>query len=293
MTDDLLESTYNSIQSQLNGDPRVSYILDTFRCIAYTYITNLRIWLKLAKVRQSVSDVTNPYVRANITSGWLYNHMFVSGQFNASPTEIEITDEEFEHICYVFVQAALKEPRLERIIKNISDPRDAMFDLCHIFFIPIRLLASSIPHSVKLISLRKWINTVFVLPFITKYVQQFEHTITSINDLNNHYKQFQDDINLNNGANIVNKFVTMITPENITNAFICVGSASNNSIKFVRLSMNLLLFASIDIIKHYCPNFHECHTRNKEFDGSWITMFDPYHMKHIDKLNDLQQYIKI
>ncbi len=288
MTEDILHD-FNSITIQLKDDPRVIYIEDVFRCLAYTYVTNLKIWIRLAQKRQSMTDVTNPYNRNNITSGWLFNHMVVSGQFNSSPTEIEITDSEFEYICQIFAQAAKQNKNLSSIVRDMKDPKDIMWDLCYQFIIPIRLLASTIPSDVRGISLRKWINTVFVLPFIQKYTQQYLNIIPNASQLVDYYRQFQNDFS--SDCTKINKFA-QIKLDQIANVFISNSACSNSAITFVRLSMTLLIFASIDIIKHYCPNFLQCNSINKEFDGNWVNVFDPYHMEHIALINNLQKLVK-
>jgi hypothetical protein len=288
MNEDILND-FNSINIQIKDDPRIIYIEDIFRCLGYVYVTHLKTWIRLAKARQSMTDVTNPYNRANITSGWLFNHMVISGQFNASPTEIEITDAEFDHVCQIFTQAARSSRTLGSIIRDIKDPHDAMWDLCYQFIIPIRLMASSIPADVRMISLRKWINTVFILPFIHKYVQQYVNIIPNSTQLQDYYRQFLNDFN--GDCNKMEKFA-QIKYEQICSVFISNSACSNSAISFVRLSMMILIFASIDIIKHYCPNFNQCHAINKEFDGAWLNVFDPCHMEHINIINNLQRLVK-
>lgn len=288
MTDDLL-CDFNSISIQLKDDPRIVYISDVFRCVGYIFVTNLRIWIKLAKIRQSMSDLTNPYTRPNITAGWLYNYMVVSGQFNSTSTEIEITDNEFEHICQQFATVARRNAHLASIIKDIKDPKDAMWELCYQFIIPIRLLASSIPHDIRLISLRKWINTIFILPFISKYVQQYTTSVPNSAQLIDFYKTFLTDYD--GGCVQIEKFAK-INIDQITNIFIANCSVSNSAMMFVRLAMTLIIYGSIDIIKHYCPNFQQCNSINKEFDGSWVNIFDPCHMEHIRIITNLQALVK-
>jgi hypothetical protein len=288
MDDDIL-SDFNSISIQLKDDPRVVYIEDIFKVIGYTYVTNLKVWIRIAKARQSMTDLTNPYNRPNITAGWLYNYMVVSGQFNASSTDIEITDAEFDRVCQIFTQAARRNSRLASIIKDCKDPKEAMWELCYQFMIPVRLLASSIPFDVRMISLKKWINIIFVLPFVNKYVQQYLNIIPNCNQLNDYYRQFLNDFS--SGCSKIEKFA-QITVDQISNVFISNSACSNSAITFVRLSMTLILYGSIDIIKHYCPNFMQCNAINKEFDGAWLNIFDQCHMNHIAILNKLQNLTK-
>ena len=291
---DILNGNFNSIQQQLVSDPRIEYMLDTFRCLGYTFFTNFKIWVKLAKFRQSESDLTNYFTRDNVTAGTMYNRMVVSGQYSitTAPTNIELSDQEFEYICKAFVNATESFPRINNIIKDFIDPKDAMFDLCNIFFIPLRLSVASLPHSVKILGLRKWINIVFVLPFISTYVKQFENTNSQMCELHGFYKELKSDID-SGKCTKVNAITTRVTPEMVEKSIITPVLISTRSVNIFRLSMNLILFASIDIIKHYCPNYETCHQITKEYDGGWLVAHDPYYIKHISKLNELQTYIRV
>ena len=43
---------------------------------------------------------------------------------------------------------------------------------------------------------------------------------------------------------------------------------------FVRIYMNIVLMASIEIMKKYCPNYPECYRINPNYDGTWLNPLD-------------------
>ena len=290
MNDDLLSTDFNSISIQLKDDPRIILLPNILKCLCYTYVTNLKVWIRLALKRQAMTDVTNLYNKPNITSGVMFNHMVVSGQFSGTPSEIELTDFEFENICNILVQTAHSDNRLHNIIKNCKENVEAAWELCYHFIIPIRLMASTIPRDVRIISLRKWFNIVFVLPFITKYVQQYNQLIKDSAKLLDFYKQFQNFYE--NDQDKIERFAK-ISFNDISTVFISTMACRNPPQVFIRLSMIMLIIGSIDIIKHYCPNYNACHSINPKFDGTWVNIYDPYHAEHIKHINDLLSLTKV
>lgn len=290
MSADLLQD-FNNITIQIKDDPRIVNLQDIFRCVVYTFTTTMKIWIRLAKARQESTDVTNVYNKPNITAGYLYNHIIVSGQHNnATPSEIELSDIEFEHVCSMFMQVAKAQPKLSIIVKSIDDIYDGSWELLYHFIIPIRLISSTIPRDVRIISLRKWFNTVLALPFINKYTQQYISVIPNVQRLSDFYKQFLSDYN-NSECKLITNFAK-ISYNDISNIFISTIACRNNTQNFIRLCAAMFIISSIDIIKHYCPNYIACANVNNDFDGAWVNMFDPYHMEHIKKVNDLLMFTK-
>ena len=92
MNDDLLSTDFNSISIQLKDDPRIILLPNILKCLCYTYVTNLKVWIRLALKRQAMTDVTNLYNKPNIKSGVMFNHMVVSGQFSADEFIQDIED---------------------------------------------------------------------------------------------------------------------------------------------------------------------------------------------------------
>jgi hypothetical protein len=284
--EDLLDN-YGSIEYQFKQDPRITYIEDIFKYIAYAFTSNLQTWIRLAKVRQIDSKIVNPYCRQNVQAHCLYN-IIIGAEYNQIPNAIEITDDEFNNVCNTFINAVKSSgAKFAYIIKDITNPTDAMWELCYMFFIPIRLTASTIPQHVKITSLRKWINTVFVLPFIKTYTEQYVSSNPEFSRLNDFYTTFLADYE--NGAKKIHNIMNL----NIDRIQILLSTiaCSNDFMVFTRLAMAIFLYGTIDILKYYCPNYKQCKAINSEYEGEWVIAFDQYHSKHITLIQSLQKYL--
>lgn len=270
---------FMSTKIKFRDDPKFIHLDDTLRCLAYVFIHHLDIWVSLAQ-KQMQEDTTRSYLsEPNLDAGKLFNNLLLAQPFtNMSNTEMNET--QYETILNTFTQAALKNQKLSFHARNYNNPAECMWEFCHYLFIPVRLQYDTIPKDIRMNALRKWVNVVFTLPFIRSYTEKYVAIINNANFLQDVFNRLSDD------PSKIEKF-TQIDTEWTFNTISRTYNKDNPTQIFVRLFMNILLIASVEILKKFCPNYHQCVAVNPDFDGSWLNPFDHQHMDHLQEINKL------
>lgn len=271
---------FMSTKIKFRDDPKFIHLDDTLRCLAYVFIHHLDIWISLVQ-KQLQEDSTRSYLsEPNLDAGKLFNNLLLAQPFNNTFLQTELSERQYEIILNTFQQAVLKNKTLAFYAKTFTDPNECMWEFCHYLFIPVRLQYDSIPKDIRIRSLRKWINIVFTLPFIKTYTDKYITTINNANFLQDVYNRLSDD------PSKIERFTQIDTDwtfGTINRSY----NKDNPTQIFVRLFMNIMLIASVEILKKYCPNFHQCVAVNPDFDGNWLNPFDHQHMDHLQEINKL------
>ena len=279
MTDNALD--FMSMTIHLTDDPKFVRKADTFKALAYVFMKHLSLWIKIHERYTDINSIMNNNL--DIDAGLVYNMLFITANGDK-----ELTTEEFDSVCIsfkTFIDRNAKNLSIAHSVKNISDPRDFMWALCHYFFVPVRLQDTTIPKQIRDISLRKWLSVVFILPFMRAYAGKFSRAINNVAYVSSIYDR------------LINE------PERITKLmkaddeffFTSFGTSSSASAAttFVRIYMNLLLYSSLEVLKKYNPCFLECVRINPEYDGTWINPFDQLFNEQYDELTKLSELVVV
>ena len=265
-----------SLDVKFSDDPAFQHIGDSLRALAYVFVHHIDMWLKLYADLKFMMDGF-----ADITASMFFNHLMKS-----SGTE-ELSVSMLNIIANTFMEAIKETPVLKRYADTKTDPVMGMWKFCHYFFVPVRLNDESIPQDVKIESLRKWLTTIFVIPFNAEYCSKYSSVVkkyTLISEgrdklTQNAVVQFKDNIKVD----WINKII----------AEYYVGKATF-TLEFVRLTMHVALLSSIDILKKYNPFVKEACAINPNYDGRWVPSFgDEMVNTQLKKINELTVMVKL
>ena len=278
---------FMALNIKFKDDPKFIHLDDTLKCLAYCFIHHLDIWVQLANAQATSEWGTSLISTSNIDAGRIYNNLMVSQPFGGGyVSNTELTEAQYETVVLTFNRAIEKQPKLAFMAKKITDPYECMWEFCHYLFIPVRLHHDSIPKDIRMNSLRKWVNVVFTLPFIRVYSEKYVNAIKNVTFIQDVLNKLMDD------PKKVERFMQIVD----TWIFDCISRTYNKENPtqiFIRLYMNVLIIASVEILKKYCPNYHACIAVNPEYDGAWLNPFDNQHMEHLQEINKLTALVAV
>ena len=274
-----------SAKVRFKDDPKFIHIDETLRCLGYIFVHHLDIWLSLYDA--NVANGTGYASMSNIDAGRVFNNMLIMMPVASNVTNnCEITDDQFRTVTQTFRNYIDSNPmsKMAYHAKSYVDPVECMWEFCHYFFVPVRLQHETIPKMTKINSLRKWLTVVFTLPFARTYTDKFIDTISNIRFMQAIYDRLCDNAEKVNMLKSIDRGFIQSTISRVYNE-------QNPTQVFVRVAMNIVLLASIEIMKKYCPNYPECYRINPNYDGTWLNPFDPVYSEHVMELNSLTQYL--
>lgn len=265
-----------------NTDPLLSRLEEIIKCLGYVLIKNLPSWFKIL---QNQINTTDPYdVKGtsfkDINAGQVLNSMMISSPIASNTTNTtELLNSEFDLVIASFYEACMSNNLLRSTAIKYKDPEVCMWELCHYFFIPVRLNYRTIPENIRKNSLRKWINVAFTIPFVANYRNKY---INVVNNLT--FIQLVQDAFVDNPQKMQN-----VVQNDYKKIESCLGrrySENSQLHKFVRACMNIMLFACAEMIKSYNPCLSECMQINAKFNGEWCNRFDPMLSTQLSKLDE-------
>ena len=279
--------SFMSLRIKFKDDPKFIHLDDTLKCLAYCFIHHLDIWVQLAHQQMNSEWGNTLFASGNIDAGRIYNNLMLSQPFGSTYiSNTELSENQYESVVLTFNAAVEKQPKLSFMAKKITDPYECMWEFCHYLFIPVRLQHDSIPKDVRMNSLRKWVNVVFTLPFIRAYTEKYINAINNVTFIQDVMNKLIDD------PPKVEKF-TQIEDSWVYNSIARTYNKENPTQIFIRLYMNVLIIASVEILKKYCPNYHQCASINPDYDGTWLNPFDNQHMEHLQEINKLTALVSV
>ena len=270
---------------KFKDDPKFIHIDETLKCLTYVFMHHIDIWISLCQ--NNINTGTGYNTMSEIDAGRVFNSLLITSPMSTNTlNKSELTDEQFNLITNTFKIYVDKNQsnKMSYYAKGVSDPIDLMWEFCHYFFVPVRLQHDTIPRMMKINSLRKWITISFTLPFVRNYTDKYLNAINNIQFLQAIYEKLIDDPNKIEKLKSINDDFAKISIARVYNE-------SNPTMIFVRICMNIILMASIEIMKKYCPNYPECYRINPNYDGSWLNAFDPIYSEHLMELNNLTQLV--
>lgn len=268
---------------KFKDDPKYIHIDETLKCLTYVFMHHIDIWIGLCQNGAGTGYNT----MTDIDAGKVFNSLLITSPLSTNTlNKSEITDEQFNMIAETFKKYVDKNTatKMSHYAKGINDPVDLMWEFCHYFFVPARLQHDTIPKMMRINSLRKWITISFSLPFVKNYTDKYLNAINNIQFLQAIYDKLVDDPNKIEKLMSINDDFAKISIARVYNE-------SNPTMIFIRICMNIVIMASIEIMKKYCPNFPECYRINPNFDGSWLSVFDPIYSEHLMELSNLTQLV--
>ena len=266
-------------------DPKFIHIDETLRCLTYVFMHHIDIWISLCQ--NNINSGTGYNTMTEIDAGRVFNSLLITSPMSSNTiNKSEITDEQFALITNTFKNYVTKNTatKMSYYAKGIEDPVDLMWEFCHYFFVPVRLQHDTIPRMMKINSLRKWITICFTLPFVRNYTEKYLNAINNIQFLQAIHEKLVDDPNKIEKLKTINDDFAKISIARVYNE-------SNPTMIFIRICMNIIIMASIEIMKKYCPNYPECYRINPNYDGSWLNVFDPIYSEHLMELSNLTQLV--
>lgn len=241
---------------------------------------HMNLWLELSENR---SDEMSKHIHQRMDAGVIYNNMQL-GRYR------ELTNDEMLTVCQTFKASinVLKSP----IASMEDDLINCMWTHCHYFIIPLRLRSNSIPMEEKRIYLQRWISVCFTLPFVNMYITK----LRADKGLEKYMEPFCQTLSMLRNPSSKDDIIPKFMSTNIAMIKMILDtrrSASNLSAKFMRSFAGILLMASGEIIRRFCPFIKEAIVLNPSFDGCWLEPNDSLHHSHISHLNKfLSRYFK-
>lgn len=266
-----------SLDIKFSDDPKFQHMADTLRALSFVFVHHIDIWLKLYS---NLNYMMMGF--GNLTASMFFNHFM-----KTSSETSEISSEHLNVIANTFLGAISQTPTLKRYSETgVSDPVITMWSFCHYFFVPVRLNEDTIPQEMKVQSLKRWITTIFVIPFNIEYCSKYSNLIKKYTIINegkdkltpNAISQFKNNIKIEWINKIISDYYT-------------VGQFTQ---EFIRTMMYMVILSSIDILKKYNPFIKETCTINPSYDGRWIPAFgDEMVNEQLKKINELTNLVRL
>lgn len=279
---------FMNLRIKFKDDPKFIHLDDVLKCIAYCFIHHLDFWVQLSQQQLNSEWGANLFnSQSNLDAGKIYNNLMLTQPFGQSfISKTELSEAQYEAVVLTFNAALEKQTKLAFMAKKIEDPFECMWEFCHYLFIPVRLQHDSIPKEIRMNSLRKWVNIVFTLPFIRAYTEKYISAINNIAFIQDVLNKLIDD------PSKISKFMK-IDDAWVFGTISRTYNKENPTQIFIRLFMNVLIIISVEILKKYCPNYHQCAAINPDWDGNWLNPFDTYHMDHLQEINKLTALVSV
>lgn len=266
----------NSLDIKFSDDPRFQHLPDTLRALTYVFTHHIGSWLQMySNLNFMISGF------GDLTAGAFFNHLMKSNS-----TTSEISREFLNIISNTFAEAIKRTPTLKKYIETDEDSVMIMWNFCHFFFVPVRLNDDTIPTNIKIDSLRRWLTTVFILPFNIEYCSKYSGLIKRYNIIHEGIDRFTTDK--------IKTFENDIAPEWINKVINEYYTTNHFTQEFIRTMMYIVILSSIDILKKYNPFIKEACSINPEYDGRWIPAFgDEMFNSQLKKINELTPLVKL
>lgn len=210
-------------------------------------------------------------------------NVIVSSKEDLSDISIELPNNIFEMVVDDFYTQATNDSTLRPIIAD-KDKYTAMWYLCKDFFVPIRVITTSMSLNERNSQLRKWLSIVLTEPYINQYFLRFNKIIDV-----DHLNTYEEIINrLKEDPSIMTKTYQNMLASNV-NLKLMLGESKPNGkpVMFIRTNIRIMLLASIEIMERYCPNLIECRMSNPRYNGTWLHSADQLRVRHNLKLKSL------
>jgi hypothetical protein len=199
----------------------------------------------------------------------------------ASLNDFLISLSDLSVVSNTFQQFFLKSRMRLTRYADTEDPETCMWNFCHYLFIPTRINDSTIPNSIKILSLRCWLATIMVLPLTQEFTNRFISIGEGIPEYQNQCGTVIEQR--------VDRIVECIDPQFIRETIASTSNKSNSMQVFIRTFASLALTASLEILEKWCPNIVECTRLNPGYDGKWLKAFDPLRVEQVKHINEMRK----
>lgn len=266
----------NTLDIKFSDDPRFQHIADSLKALAYVFVHHIDIWIK---TYESLEYMIMGF--RDLSASQFFNHFIKSSEETST-----MSDSTLSIIANTFLEAAKTMPIMKRYADDgSSDAVSLMWNMCHYFFVPVRLDDDTIPKDIKMKSLKYWLTAIFILPFNPEYASRYVNLVKKYTIVNESKNKLTPD-KLAQFSGIKVDWMGKIIADYYT-----TGHATQ---EFVRVVMHLALLSSIDILKKYNPFIREACAINPNYDGRWIPPFgDEMINTQLRKINELTPLVKV
>lgn len=239
-------------------------------------VLRVLITLAMRNIQEINARATDHLFTSSNDVGLIYNELVIN------PMLIKMTTD-MDRIADQFQQILLLDTKLSYYAKQFT-PIDCMYEACNYFFMPLRIDKQTVPLQVRNDSLKLWWNVVMSVCLNITFMDRYKE-YTDVSSLH----QFVDSINSN--PDTCEKLAN-IPYRKVDNAT----SPSENKNGTSRACMTygwLMVAASREVIKKWCPNISEAKRRKPEYDGVWMVPSDTILEEQMQKLCGVANELKL
>ena len=269
---------FNSISNRIDpdGDVFMVNMKDTVDILCRMLVKNFDIFLNLFFYQQQMIFSKYTPNTFDLDGGDVFNN-FICLPPETSGNKVLLSDADFNQLAFVFADCLPRaSPRLNTFTEQYKTDAEKMWQCCKYLIIPIRVNHETIPPTDRENMLRKWLSTVFTLPFCDLYTNRYKDIYPeAILTLQRVYGIFKIADKVNEPSFNIQK-VTQIKSldEKLIKAYTSPIQSSGMADRIFRIFMMIVLLGSGEIIKKWCPNILECRKINPAFRGTWLRPFD-------------------
>lgn len=261
---------------RFQDDPIFVNMDETLRGLSYIYFKYYSVWNKLKnrynELQYNVSSGKND-------AGYIYNKSIVLG------TDFDLPADTYKIILNGF-KLYMSSTKMKNYVSTDIDEESYAWSLCHYFFVPVRLIRGTIPKQTRFFMLKRWLTTCMTLPRVNPYTNKFKDVIGRFEEMQQKTKTL-DEL-----PNKIQQIENTISKTFIDNTITKKRIATvNDSMLILRVSMNVFVLASVEILRKFCPNYEECSKVNPDYNGAWIDPLDSLCSSQITALNGLCDFM--
>lgn len=269
---------FNSISNRIDPDSDVFMVnmKDTVDTLCRMLVKNFDIFLNLFFYQHQMIFSKYTPNTFDLDAGDVYNN-FICLPDDPSGTKVLLADKDFKQLTFMFVDCLTRaSPRLNTFTESYTSDVEKMWQCCKYLIIPVRVNYETIPPSERENMLRKWLSTVFTLPFCDLYTNRYKDIYPeAILTLQRVYGLFKIGDKANEPIFNEQKIIQIKSlDEKLIKAFTGPIQSAGMADRIFRIYMMIVLLGSGEIIKKWCPNILECKKINPGFKGVWLKPFD-------------------
>lgn len=262
----------NITNVRFQDDPIFNNMDETLKGLSYIYFKYYKLWNKMkSRYDQLQYDVS----MGKIDAGYIYNKSLALG------SEFDIPMQTYNIILESF-KTYMASTKMKNYVSSDLDAETYTWNLCHYFFVPVRLLEKTIPKHIRFDLLKRWMTTCLILPMVDPYTNKFHESIRMLQEMKQIAKGIEENPSAMDKLEAVSKpFIDSVIKTSRSN------SSQNPSSTLLKTSMNIFILASIEILRKFCPNYEDCCRINPDYSGLWIDPLDSLCGIQMNKINGL------
>jgi hypothetical protein len=224
--------------------------------LVYALINNIDIIGELNKTN-NLSEIQI------FNAGVLYNTLSISKQIQ------QVSEEQLYKIATSFRACVSKNKTFSALVAKFTDPVQLLIYFTKYLYIPVRIDFNTIPENLRIVHLKQYLTTLISL-YSNNYVDKFLPIMPTLDK----YKQCWDQINQADIGSKIYARMKDMSYDIIRSYCLLKPKEDKPTHCFLYGIYQLTLNMSIEIIKKFCPNYHQVKAINPKYDGTWISPID-------------------